>query len=161
MQAIQVLPGSAGRKRPAGAVWRRRAPARCESGCEPVVSQVSPGLPLVGRVWRPREGWRVKVSYEGHLNTMQGPPFDTGEIRFTCGSREVIPGLDRGVARMGLGETVDVTFGPELGYGSVGFGDAVPPDTPLAFRVTLLTAWPVPSIARRLGDLLSSLASGV
>jgi len=150
----------------AGARLRPRACAGPREGL--VVKRVSPPLLGVGWLVRPREGWRVKVAYTGFLQgdtaaggIIQSDAFDSGDIRFVVGERSVVGGLDRGVRELRLGETAEIGFGPELGYGSMGFGDEVPPDTGLVFRVTLLSAWPFPKFLRDLVALFRTLLAGV
>lgn len=65
-------------------------------------------------------GDTVRVHYSGAL--ANGTPFDTSEGRdplaFTVGLGQVIPGFERSVIGLEVGETVTVRIEPEDGYGS-------------------------------------------
>ena len=66
-----------------------------------------------------KEGDTVKVHYIGKLES--GTVFDNSKDRepleFIVGKREVIPGLEKGVIGMGIGEKKTLTIPPEEGYG--------------------------------------------
>jgi FKBP-type peptidyl-prolyl cis-trans isomerase len=50
----------------------------------------------------------------------------------------VIAGWDQGVAGMLIDEKRELIIPSELGYGSRGAGDVIPPDSTLLFEVQLL-----------------------
>ena len=65
-------------------------------------------------------GKTVKVHYKGTLN--DGSVFDSSEgrepLEFTLGSGQVIPGFDKAVEGMAVGEEKTVNIQPEDAYGS-------------------------------------------
>lgn len=64
-------------------------------------------------------GDRVKIHYTGTL--ADGSQFDSSEgrdpLEFQLGSGQVIPGFDKAVEGMAVGETKSVTIPPEDAYG--------------------------------------------
>ena len=66
-----------------------------------------------------KEGDKVKVHYKGTLNN--GDEFDSSEggdpIAFTVGSGEVIPGFDKAVVGMSVGESSDIKIPVDEAYG--------------------------------------------
>jgi len=66
-----------------------------------------------------KAGDTVRIHYTGRLD--DGTVFDKSEgrepLEFTAGSGEIIPGLDRGVLGMEIGESREVTVEPEEAYG--------------------------------------------
>ncbi|CAI8449838.1 MAG: FK506-binding protein [SAR116 cluster bacterium MED-G04] len=96
------------------------------------------------------DGMRVTVHYEGRL--VDGTVFDTSYSRnqpfdFILGGGQVIRGWEEGVSGMKIGEKRRLTIPPELGYGSNGAGDVIPPDATLVFEVELLGVTEVASLA--------------
>ena len=70
----------------------------------------------------PNVGKIVSTHYCGTLNdgTVFDSSYDRGEaLEFVCGAGMMIPGYDRAVANMQLGETVNVHLMPEDAYGPV------------------------------------------
>ena len=63
----------------------------------------------------------------------RGRPFE-----FTLGVGNVIKGWDQGVVGMKINGKRKLTIPPELGYGTRGAGNAVPPNATLIFEVELL-----------------------
>lgn len=66
------------------------------------------------------KGKKVKVHYTGTLD--DGTKFDSSRDRnqpleFTCGAGQMIPGFDKAVEDMQLGETRDVHLEPKDAYG--------------------------------------------
>lgn len=85
-------------------------------------------------------GRRVTVEYTGMFE--DGRTFDSsvgrGPFSFPLGAGRVIKGWDMGVAGMRVGGKRKLTIPSELGYGSRGAGNVIPPDTTLVFEVQLL-----------------------
>lgn len=86
-------------------------------------------------------GHTVSVHYTGWLTN--GTKFDSSVDRgqpfqFSLGAGQVIKGWDEGVAGMKVGEKRKLTIPSDLGYGSRGAGNVIPPDATLIFDVELL-----------------------
>ncbi|XDZ64886.1 FKBP-type peptidyl-prolyl cis-trans isomerase [Alphaproteobacteria bacterium LSUCC0684] len=110
-------------------------------------------------------GMRVSVHYRGEL--LDGTVFDDSSrrgqpISFVLGQGQVIPGWEQGIAGMKVGEKRILTIPPELGYGSAGAGNVIPPDATLIFHVELMdAAEPVTLVEATPEDLKSARDSGV
>ena len=86
-------------------------------------------------------GAEVTVHYTGWL--MDGTQFDSsrdrGEpFRLKLGARQVIPGWERGLEGMRVGESRELIIPTELAYGARGAGGVIPPNATLRFEVELL-----------------------
>ena len=86
-------------------------------------------------------GMSVSVHYTGKLT--DGTIFDSSVERgtpfsFTLGQGQVIKGWEQGVLGMIVGEKRILTIPPELGYGSNGAGDLIPPNATLIFDIELI-----------------------
>ena len=95
----------------------------------------------VGRGEEARDGDKVSVHYSGWLT--DGTKFDSSldgdaPFEFTLGAGMVIQGWDEGIKGMRVGGKRKLIIPPELGYGSRGIGDVIPPDSTLIFEVELL-----------------------
>ena len=65
-------------------------------------------------------GKTVRVHYRGTFNDGEqfDASYDRGEpLEFVCGTGMMIPGFDRAVAELGIGEVIDVHLMPEEAYG--------------------------------------------
>ncbi len=84
----------------------------------------------------------VDVHYTGWLTS--GKKFDSSldrgqPFQFTLGHGDVIPGWDKGVAGMKVGERRQLIVPPAMGYGAQGTpGGPIPPNATLVFEVELL-----------------------
>ncbi|MHB8685398.1 MAG: FKBP-type peptidyl-prolyl cis-trans isomerase [Dehalococcoidia bacterium] len=94
----------------------------------------------------PSKGQRVSVDYAMYtvgrwVGGTTGTPFS-----FILGRREVIAGMDEGIATMRVGGKRRLLIPAALAYGSAGLGDpagvavVVPPNQPVVVDVTLLSA---------------------
>lgn len=88
-----------------------------------------------------KAGDSVQVHYTGWLT--EGKKFDSSVDRgspfvFKLGAGMVIKGWDEGVAGMKVGGKRQLHIPAELGYGTRGAGDAIPPNAELIFDVELL-----------------------
>ena len=88
---------------------------------------------------RPTEADEVVVHYRGTLT--DGSEFDSSYERgepstFSVGG--VVPGFGEALRLMSVGSQLRVTIPPNLAYGPVGVGDAIPPDATLIFEIELL-----------------------
>jgi FKBP-type peptidyl-prolyl cis-trans isomerase len=86
-------------------------------------------------------GKSVTVNYLGTLQN--GTKFDSSydhgtPFSFQLGAGEVIQGWDKGVLGMKVGGKRKLTIPPDLGYGTRGAGNAIPPNATLIFEVELL-----------------------
>ncbi|MDL2059049.1 FKBP-type peptidyl-prolyl cis-trans isomerase [Mesosutterella sp. AGMB02718] len=88
-----------------------------------------------------RQGDVVSVHYTGWLE--DGTQFDSslerGEpIEFPLGAGMVIPGWERGLIGMKVGEKRRLRIPPQLAYGDSGAGGVIPPGATLVFEVELM-----------------------
>ncbi|KAI0218349.1 FK506-binding protein 2 [Lamellibrachia satsuma] len=86
----------------------------------------------------------VEVHYTGSLDAT-GEVFDTSRapnrkpLRFVLGQRKVIPGWEKGINGMCVGEKRKLIIPPHLAYGSEGFLPRIPPDSTLVFYTELMS----------------------
>jgi FKBP-type peptidyl-prolyl cis-trans isomerase len=88
---------------------------------------------------KPRETDTVSVHYEGTL--LSGEVFDSSYARNEPAEfalDEVIPGWTEGIQLMNLGGSYRFFIPPALAYGEQGYGNIIPANSTLIFRVELL-----------------------
>ena len=95
---------------------------------------------VVGQGDESKKGQTVTVNYTGTLEN--GEQFDSSIGRapfsFPLGAGRVIKGWDEGVVGMKVGGKRKLTIPPELGYGTRGAGNVIPPNATLIFEIELL-----------------------
>ncbi|GAM28101.1 hypothetical protein SAMD00019534_112770 [Acytostelium subglobosum LB1] len=88
-------------------------------------------------------GDKASVLYVGKLE--DGTIFDASEkhggqpFEFTLGEGKVIPGWERGVQGMCMGEKREIRIPYQLAYGESGIPNAIPPKANLLFEVTVVS----------------------
>lgn len=86
-------------------------------------------------------GWLYDESAADNRGEKFDSSVDRGDkFQFPLGGGRVIKGWDEGVAGMLIGETRVLTIPPDMGYGSRGAGDVIPPGATLVFEVELFNA---------------------
>jgi len=92
-----------------------------------------------------KAGDLVTVNYTGKL--VDGTVFDSNidpkfnhvePFEFTLGVGQVIPGWDKGIAGMKVGEKKTLEIPAEDAYGEAGAGGVIPPNATLIFDVEIL-----------------------
>ncbi len=92
-----------------------------------------------------KTGDTVAMNYTGRLQN--GTVFDSNvdpkfqhvtPFEFTLGAGQVIPGWDKGIAGMKVGEKKTLTIAPADAYGANGVPGVIPPNSTLIFDVELL-----------------------
>lgn len=96
---------------------------------------------VVGTGRQAEVGDTATVHYTGWL--VNGTKFDSSLDRkepfsFRVGAGQVIKGWDEGVGTMKIGGKRKLIIPPDLGYGSRGAGNVIPPNATLTFEVELL-----------------------
>jgi len=92
-----------------------------------------------------KTGDTVSMNYTGRLEN--GTVFDSNvdpkfqhvePFVFTLGVGQVIPGWDKGIVGMKVGEKKTLTIAPEDAYGANGVPGVIPPNSTLIFDVELV-----------------------
>lgn len=95
---------------------------------------------VVGTGAEVKAGDTLSVHYTGWLEN--GTKFDSSiggqPIEFVLGKGSVIAGWEQGMVGMRVGGKRRLTIPPDLGYGSYGAGDTIPPNAALIFEVELV-----------------------
>jgi len=94
----------------------------------------------------PQPGNTVTIHYTGWIAQEDDEPgrqFDSSiergtPLKFTLGLGQVIKGFEEGVKLMKIGEKRRLFIPSELGYGEVGVGLFIPPNSDLIFDVELI-----------------------
>ena len=89
----------------------------------------------------PQRGEIARVHYIASLD--DGTVFESSRKRgfpfeFLVGAGRVVPGWDRAIRRMSLGERSRIVVGPEMAYGETGRTPAIPPNATVTFEVELI-----------------------
>ncbi len=95
------------------------------------------------KVERSAKGARVKTndmcSVRYRLYSLAGQPLDEAtDKELVVGKKQVITGLDYALPSMQVGEEGLFIFPSHLAYGMKGYGQQVPPYTPVMYRVEVL-----------------------
>jgi peptidylprolyl isomerase len=111
---------------------------KCDSGLKYKIIKDGSGI-------CPQKNQNVTVHYTGWLdkNGTTGTKFDSSVDRgtpftFVIGAGQVIRGWDEGVMTMKVGEKRRLIIPANLGYGSHGAGQVIPPNATLIFDVELI-----------------------
>ncbi|KKR77052.1 MAG: Peptidyl-prolyl cis-trans isomerase [Candidatus Levybacteria bacterium GW2011_GWA2_40_8] len=123
------------------------APSTEEFNFQPITPTQPPGTTLkiedlrIGTGSAVKEGDIVVINYEGRLSS--GQVFDSSYARNApfeteIGVGRVIEGWDKGLLGMKIGGKRKLTIPPNLGYGSRGVPNVIPPNSTLIFEVELL-----------------------
>lgn len=111
-------------------------------------------------------GMRVEMKcsallWDGASNVIQ--EFASGPLSFTIGSGQVTKGLNSAMARLRVGDVATITCSPSNAYGEAGNPPAVPPDSFVVYKVTILSAQPASSVDPKLGPVgpAAIIGSGV
>jgi len=90
-----------------------------------------------------KSGQKAELHYVGQLEN--GEVFDSSRTKtpptpfaVTFGSTQLIKGWDESIPGMKVGEVRKLTIPPAMGYGKMGHGSTIPPNSTLIFEVELL-----------------------
>ncbi len=92
---------------------------------------------------KPEKGKNVKVHYKGSLEdgTVFDSSYDRGQpFEFPLGMGRVIKGWDEGIPLFNVGGKGILKIPADLGYGSAGAGNIIPPNATLIFEVEIISA---------------------
>ncbi|MFQ6007923.1 MAG: FKBP-type peptidyl-prolyl cis-trans isomerase [Candidatus Zixiibacteriota bacterium] len=124
---------------------RRQTPPEGESGWVTTASGLKYFDHVIGEGETAVSGMRVQMHYTGWFwqDGKRGAKFDSSRDRgqpfsFQLGAGQVIRGWDEGILGMKVGGKRELIIPPELGYGSRGFGNVIPPNSTLNFEVEFL-----------------------
>lgn len=111
----------------------------CTEGEEKMTLKITDELVGDGKV--AEKGKFVLVHYRGTLENGKqfDSSYDRGEpLRFKLGVGQVIKGWDDGISGMKVGGKRNLFIPAELGYGSRGAGNVIPPNSNLIFDCELV-----------------------
>ena len=99
---------------------------------------------IPGKGLKIKNHFKVHVNYRGTLE--DGTEFDSSFNRnqpfvFQIGLNQVILGWEKGLMGMNVGGKRTIKIPPELGYGSKGAGELIPPNSTLIFEVEIIDAF--------------------
>ena len=92
----------------------------CGCGCSGGCGGCGGGCHSAPRIEGPNVGKRCKTHYRGTLNdgTVFDSSYDRGEpLEFICGAGMMIRGYDEAVAKMEVGQSIDIHLTPDQAYG--------------------------------------------
>ncbi|MEE1327617.1 MAG: FKBP-type peptidyl-prolyl cis-trans isomerase, partial [Oscillospiraceae bacterium] len=92
----------------------------CGGGCDGGCSGCGGGCHSAPRMEGPNVGKLCKTHYRGTLNdgTVFDSSYDSGEpLEFICGIGMMIRGYDEAVAKMEVGQSIDIHLTPDQAYG--------------------------------------------
>lgn len=108
-----------------------------------------------GRGEYPRPGDYVKVHYSGKL--LNGYEFDRSDpddpFVFQIGYGQVILGWDKGIPLFSVGSKGRLYIPSHLGYGKVGAGKVIPPNSDLIFEIEVLEVMDIDAYDRYMEQL--------
>jgi FKBP-type peptidyl-prolyl cis-trans isomerase len=84
-------------------------------------------------------GRSVVIRYTGWLPN--GKQFDSGEITVTLGTNKTIRAWEEGLLGIRVGGKRRIVVPPNLGYGSRGAGDTIPPNSVLIFEMEAVSVF--------------------
>ncbi len=103
----------------------------------------------------PKPGDYVKVHYVGSL--LNGTEFDRSDADepfvFQIGYRQVILGWDKGIPLFRVGSKGKLYIPSQLGYGRVGAGKMIPPNSDLVFEIEVLEVMDIDAYDRFMSEL--------
>jgi len=87
-----------------------------------------------------KSGDTLSMHYTGLLadGTIFDSSVERGPFSFTLGAGQVIPGWERGLQGMCIGEKRKLTIPPQFAYGDQGHPPVIPPKATLTFEVELV-----------------------
>jgi peptidylprolyl isomerase len=108
--------------------------------------------------------FKVHVNYRGTLEN--GTEFDSSYKRnqpfiFQIGLRQVILGWEKGLMGMKVGGKRTIKIPSELGYGSKGAGQLIPPDATLIFELEIVDAFEPGYVKIFSNDLIKKQKEGL
>ena len=118
----------------------------------------------------PGKGIEIKNHYKVHVNYRgvleDGTEFDNSFKRkqpfvFQIGLRQVILGWEKGLMGMKVGGKRTIKIPPELGYGSRGAGNLIPPNSTLIFELEIVGAFEPKYIKLISDDLIKKQKKGL
>ena len=102
---------------------------------------------VVGTGDTAEKGKKLTVRYTGWLYDAAAPngkgkEFDTSvgkkDFTFTLGKDKIIAGWEKGIAKMKKGGKRQIIIPATMGFGELGAGDSIPPNSPLVFEIELV-----------------------
>ncbi|CCK70692.1 peptidylprolyl isomerase family protein FPR2 KNAG_0F00200 [Huiozyma naganishii CBS 8797] len=109
-----------------------------------VETTVLSGIPEAQCPTKAAIGDLVTVEYVGKLladnSTFDATKESDGPFKFVIGSSHIIPGMEKGIVGMCIGEKRSMKIPSSMAYGERGFFSVIPPNADLIFDVRLIDA---------------------